>query len=104
MTTVIHIASSTNPGLNVSSHAQSDDGVGAARCGVRFNPDNDARVQRIKALSAVLMQEISNLQHAWPDGDGKRCMATAMTKLEGAQMFAVKGLFTVQNAEPAESG
>ena len=27
------------------------------------------------------------------DGDGKRCMATAMTYLEAAQMFAVKGLF-----------
>ena len=50
----------------------------------------------IKALAAGMMEYINDLQMLAlePDnGDGKRCMATAMTYLESAQMFAVKGLF-----------
>ena len=70
--------------------------VGYRRCGVSFNPSQDHRVALIKGLAAGLMEAISNYGKATApdDGDGKRCMATAMTHLESAQMFAVKGLFT----------
>ena len=65
------------------------------RCGVSFNPSQDERVERIKALAAGLMQVIDEEMTALgpSDGDGKRCMATAKTHLEAAQMFAVKGCF-----------
>ena len=69
--------------------------IGFRRCGVSFNPTQDRKVAVIKSLAAALMDVISDEQnHLDPDdGDGKRCMATAMTYLEAAQMFAVKGLF-----------
>lgn len=73
--------------------------VGHRRCGVSFNPSDDRRVTLLKGLSAGLMQAIADEMLALDpgDADGKRCMATAMTHLEAAQMFAVKGLF----AKPA---
>ena len=69
--------------------------VGYWRCGVSFNPSQDYNVTMIKALAAGMMEYINTCSEALePDnGDGKRCMATAMTQLESAQMFAVKGLF-----------
>ena len=69
--------------------------AGYRRCGVSFNPSQDRRVAKIKALAAGLMDAIDEeiLVLDSDDGDGKRCMATAMTYLESAQMFAVKGLF-----------
>ena len=69
--------------------------VGYRRCGVSFNPSQDRRVAKIKALAAGLMEAIDEEMLALDsdDGDGKRCMATAMTYLEAGQMFAVKGLF-----------
>lgn len=75
-------------------------GVGAARCGLRFNPDENHDVRRIKTLAAALMQELENYKNSREadDGDGKRCFATAMTELESAQMFAVRGLFARRNA------
>lgn len=68
------------------------------RCGVSFNPSQDVRVSKIKALSAALMQAIDDEMMALDqdDGDGKRCMATAKTHLESAQMFAVKGCFMAE--------
>ena len=65
------------------------------RCGVSFNPSQDERVEKIKMLAAGLMQVIDDEMLALDpaDGDGKRCMATAKTHLEAAQMFAVKGCF-----------
>ena len=65
------------------------------RCGVSFNPSQDQRVEKIKALAAGLMQVIDDEMLALgpADGDGKRAMATAKTHLESAQMFAVKGCF-----------
>ena len=74
--------------------------VGASRCGLKFNPDENPDVRRIKSVAAALMEQFNtHLQDRLPDdSDGKRCFATAMTHLESAQMFAVKGLFTRRNA------
>ena len=68
---------------------------GYRRCGVSFNPSQDQRVAKIKALAAGLMEVIDGEMRALDpaDGDGKRCMPTAKTHLESAQMFAVKGCF-----------
>ena len=67
--------------------------VGVKRCGVGFNPTESPKVAKIKLLSAALMQEISDTQEQAGPGDSRRCFFTAMTHLEAAQMFAVKGLF-----------
>ena len=72
---------------------------GFRRCGVTFNPSQDRRVAKIKALAAGLMDAIDEEMLALDPADsgGKRCMATAKTHLETAQMFAVKGCFMGPN-------
>ena len=79
-----------------------DTGEGVARCGVKFNPDGNYDVTVIKGISCVLMDYLELRRQACIAGKdyaGVRCFATAMTKLEASQMFAVKGLFTKQNAD-----
>ena len=75
--------------------------TGAARCGYSFNPGENEDVKQIKGLAAGLMQRLAS-QHGLcmeeKDFEGARCFATAMTQLESAQMFAVKGLFAKRNA------
>jgi len=88
-----------NDGENTGTVVVDEGGVGHSRCGVSFNPGQDIRVTRIKAFSAALMQEFANLQAGADDPDAKRCYATAMTQLESAQMFGVKGLFAKANKE-----
>ena len=66
--------------------------VGQKRCGVGFNPSQDADIDKIKGLAAVLMQEIGNMVNTATPGDVARALNTAMTHLESAQMFAVKGI------------
>lgn len=79
--------------------------AGGSRCGVKFNPEKNHRVRKLKALAAGLMEAIDEeLQSASYAGDeeGCRCFRTAMTELESAQMFAVKGLFANRNAGKAD--
>ena len=66
--------------------------VGQKRCNVGFNPSQDAEIDKIKGLAAVLMQEIGNKINTGTRGDVARALSTAMTELEAAQMFAVKGI------------
>lgn len=89
-----------NPDGSVDDFAFGEISVGASRCGLKFNPDENFDVRRIKSVAAALMEQFNTyLQSRLPDdADGKRCFATAMTHLESAQMFAVKGLFTRRNA------
>jgi len=70
---------------------------GAARCALSFNPDENPDVARLKALAAGFMQACSEHQKEAGDPDARRCFETAMTQIEAAQMFAVKGLFTKRN-------
>ena len=89
-----------HPDGSIDGIAFGEMSVGAARCGLKFNPDENFDVRRIKSVAAALMEQFNvHLQDRLPDdSDGKRCFATAMTHLESAQMFAVKGLFTRRNA------
>ena len=98
MTTVVTVAHpSDHPNDEVIVHEHS---VGGARAGIKFNPDSHPGVRKLKALAGAFMeachQEMQNRDA--DDGDGKRCLATAMTHAESAQMFAVKGLFARRNA------
>ena len=83
------------------------------RCGIWFNPNQDERVEKIKGFMACAMQAVIEARDAieedrksaidWtsqgPNADREammdmyRCMEIALTHLETAQMFAVKGLF-----------
>jgi len=81
----------------ITAQDVSPGGDGHARCGVNFNPDGNEDVDKLKMLAAGFMQACSELRDGAEDGDGKRCFSTAMTDMESAQMFAVKGLFTARN-------
>ena len=78
-----------------------DGSVGAVRCGVNFNPSGNPDVRKLKSLAAAFMQCCHDIKvsRTLDDHDGRRCFETAMTQMESAQMFAVKGLFTIRNAE-----
>ena len=96
MTMVVEVRTATPDGPIVDKVTVCAGDDGHARCGVSFNPDQNADVRKIKGLAAGLMQAIAQYRdnRGSDDHDGRRCMATAMTQLESAQMFAVKGLFT----------
>lgn len=68
------------------------DEIAAKRCGVKFNPTGDRSIANMKALAAALMQQMQFEFDGCSDPDAKRALATAMTNLESAQMFAVKGI------------
>ena len=97
MTTTITIEHPDNTQDDILFHQNS---VGGARCGVKFNPDENPDVRLLKSLAAGFMEACDQYLKSRKDddGDGKRSFATAMTQMESAQMFAVKGLFTRRNA------
>ena len=100
----------------------SSDGEAGRRCDLGFNPGNHAPTHKIKLACAAAMQSVINERDATiakyakrdqelgekgekmptreyeAHGDALRCFATALTHLETAQMFAVKGLHTRANA------
>ena len=63
------------------------------RCGVSFNPTNSGDVNRVKLFMAAAMSVIEEQKDKAVGDDQRRCFESAMTQLESAQMFAVKGLF-----------
>lgn len=90
-----------------------------ARCALKFNPGHHAPTEAVKVFCAGAMQAIADqrdqLKAQWDkkaqetegkapatygpgEMDALRCIATALTHLETAQMFAVKGLHAVENA------
>ena len=77
------------------------------RCALAFNPSAHMPTARLKAFFAAAMQAVDDERQALLEteppattghGDAMRCFATAMTHLEAAQMFAVKGLHARANA------
>ena len=96
MDTYVLTLTLTLPDGRVNHITIGEGGDGAVRCGVDFNPSGNQEVDNIKGISAGLMQLFGLLQNEArerADYDGTRCFKTAMTHLEAAQMFAVKGLF-----------
>ena len=94
-----------------------DDEAGR-RCAIGFNPSSHEPTDKIKAFCATAMKAVMDERDklrkpepveggTYPDArevaaysDAMRCFATALTHLETAQMFAVKGLHTRKNAGP----
>ena len=85
----------------------------ARRCGVKFNPGGHLATDMVKGFCTAAMRSVMDERDRMCEkargsemteadsaahSDMMRCMATALTHLEAAQMFAVKGLHTRANA------
>lgn len=85
--------SSTDHGIaGGAGYSLSPDSVGAQRVGFSFNPSGDERVNSIKLKAARLINELNDYWLAAENGEAKRCFAVAMTDVESAAMWAVKGV------------
>ena len=66
--------------------------LGEKRCHINFNPSSDDKIGTFKRMMANAIdycnQELINTE----DSEAKRCFSIAMTELETAQMYAVKGI------------
>lgn len=82
--------SSTNEGA--AGYALSPDSIGAKRVGFSFNPSGDERVNSIKLKAAILINEIYENFLETENSEVRRCFAEAMTDVESAAMWAVKGV------------
>ena len=92
------------------------------RTALKFNPTGDAITTEVKALFAAAMAGVIKAREAVDakyhadaqeepvpgaptqaqrtgNYDAMRCFETALTQLESAQMFAVKGIYAPKNAE-----
>lgn len=71
---------------------------GEKAVGLSFNPGNNADVNKIKKLSAELidiMDDLRKSQNVLHDGkgsEGQRLCSIAITELQTAQMWAVKAI------------
>lgn len=83
----------------------SSDGEAARRSSLDFNPGGSARIDSVKGFCAVAMQAVINerdkLEEPADDAtpaewdaynDAMRSFATALTHMETAKMWAVKGV------------
>lgn len=65
--------------------------LGQYRVGVSFNPGGHEAVNSLKAKAAEFIDECKRFADASTNGEAKRCFAEAMTCMETAAMYAVKG-------------
>lgn len=63
--------------------------LGQYRVGTSFNPSNNPQVDRIKSMSADLIDEVNRLNDSG-EGEIRRLKDEAMTLIETAAMYAVK--------------
>ena len=66
--------------------------LGEKRCHINFNPSSDDKIGTFKKMMADAIDYCNNELLATEDGEAKRCFSIAMTELETAQMYAVKGI------------
>jgi hypothetical protein len=66
--------------------------LGEKRCHINFNPSSDDKIGTFKRMMADSIDYCNNELMATEDGEAKRCFSIAMTELETAQMYAVKGI------------
>lgn len=66
--------------------------LGEQRCHINFNPSADDKIGTFKRMMADAIDYCNNELMATEDGEAKRCFSIAMTDLEAAQMFGVKGI------------
>ena len=86
-------------------------GEAGRRCALQYNPTGDAITDRVKVAFASTMQTLiherdtttrpgkdATAEEMAAYSDKMRCIATALTDLEKAQMMGVKALHTRANA------
>jgi len=66
--------------------------IGEKRCHINFNPSSDDKIGTFKRMMADAIDYCNNELMSTEDGEAKRCFSIAMTELETAQMYAVKGI------------
>jgi hypothetical protein len=66
--------------------------LGEKRCHIDFNPSSDDKIGTFKRMMADAIDYMNNELSATNDPEAKRVFALAMTELETAQMYGVKGI------------
>ena len=66
--------------------------LGEKRCHINFNPSSDDKIGTFKRMMADAIEYCNNELRSTEDSEAKRCFSIAMTELETAQMYAVKGI------------
>jgi hypothetical protein len=66
--------------------------LGEKRCHIGFNPSADDKIGTFKRMMADAIDYMNNESNATTDPEAKRVFALAMTELETAQMYGVKGI------------
>ncbi|MEY4571381.1 MAG: hypothetical protein RLZ10_585 [Bacteroidota bacterium] len=66
--------------------------LGESRCHINFNPSSDDKIGTFKRMMADAIDYLNDLSNQSEDGEAKRCFSIAMTELETAQMYGVKGI------------
>jgi hypothetical protein len=66
--------------------------LGEKRCHINFNPSSDDKIGSFKRMMADAIDYLNNESNLTTDPEAKRCFAVAMTELETAQMYGVKGI------------
>jgi hypothetical protein len=66
--------------------------LGEKRCHITFNPSENEKIKTFKRMMATTIDYCNNELLATEDGEAKRCFSIAMTELETAQMYGVKGI------------
>ncbi len=66
--------------------------LGESRCHINFNPSSNDKIEAFKHVIASAIDFCNNELQSTADGEAKRCFSIAMTELETAQMYAVKGI------------
>lgn len=66
--------------------------LGEKRCHINFNPSADDKIGTFKRMMADAIDYLNNEMQVTEDGEAKRVFALAMTELETAQMYGVKGI------------
>lgn len=67
--------------------------LGEQRVGIKFNPSGSTKVNRLKILSAELIDLCETLKDGDTRSEKARCLSLAQTQYEQAAMWAVKGNF-----------
>ena len=66
--------------------------LGEKRCHINFNPSSDDKIGTFKRMMADAIDYCNKELMSTEDSEAKRCFSIAMTELETAQMYAVKGI------------
>jgi hypothetical protein len=66
--------------------------LGEKRCHIHFNPSSDDKIGTFKRMMADAIDYMNHQSQLTEDVEAKRCFSIAMTELETAQMYAVKGI------------